>query len=194
MWVYSLRCLDIWIPSLSLFSYYHTNLLVFSPSSVVPTDPSATQTEHTSEILPYLTPAQATSRAVKRLAPYIESAIVERKVALGIPLSTPEVQSLGTEAENLRRIPLHSSDERIQTRKREYYEWRPHLDPPDPRPNGYLVTLRGPGGLIKFFSNWKLQRKHPLKGQMDDYGSETDSDYTTYWRDWVGSTFLVYVR
>lgn len=21
---------------------------------------------------------------------------------------------------------------------------------------------------------------------MDDYNSETDSDYTSYWRDWVG--------
>lgn len=22
--------------------------------------------------------------------------------------------------------------------------------------------------------------------EMDDYNSETDSDYTSYWRDWVG--------
>ena len=191
---------------------------MFSPSRVVPTDPNATdpnatQSEHSSEILPYLTPAQATSRAVKRLAPHIESAIVERKVALGIPLSKPEVkrverkvalgiplatfevESLGTKANNLRRVPLHSSDERIQTRKSEYYEWRPHLDPPEPRPRQYRATLQGPSGPIRFLTNRTLQKRHPLTAEdMDDYGSETDSDYTTYWRDWVGLTFLVCSR
>lgn len=25
---------------------------------------------------------------------------------------------------------------------------------------------------------------------MEDYASETDSDYTSYWRDWVGQTFV----
>lgn len=25
---------------------------------------------------------------------------------------------------------------------------------------------------------------------MEDYNSETDSDYTSYWRDWVGLYFL----
>lgn len=25
---------------------------------------------------------------------------------------------------------------------------------------------------------------------MDDFNSETDSDYTSYWRDWVGLTFI----
>jgi hypothetical protein len=25
---------------------------------------------------------------------------------------------------------------------------------------------------------------------MDDFNSETDSDYTSYWRDWVGLTFV----
>ena len=24
---------------------------------------------------------------------------------------------------------------------------------------------------------------------MEDYASQTDSDYTSYWRDWVGSAF-----
>lgn len=24
---------------------------------------------------------------------------------------------------------------------------------------------------------------------MDDFNSETDSDYTSYWRDWVGGKF-----
>jgi hypothetical protein len=28
---------------------------------------------------------------------------------------------------------------------------------------------------------------------MDDFNSETDSDYTSYWRDWVG-TRLSYTR
>ena len=26
---------------------------------------------------------------------------------------------------------------------------------------------------------------------MDDFNSETDSDYTSYWRDWVRATFLL---
>jgi hypothetical protein len=26
---------------------------------------------------------------------------------------------------------------------------------------------------------------------MDDFNSETDSDYTSYWRDWVSFTFLL---
>ena len=183
------------------------------PTDSNATDPNATQSEHSSEILPYLTPAQATSRAVKRLAPHIESAIVERKVALGIPLSKPEVKrveqkvalgiplatfevkSLGTKAKNLRRVPSHSSDERIQTRKSEYYEWRPHLDPPEPRPRQYRAILQGPSGPIRFLTNRTLQKRHPLTAEdMDDYGSDTDSDYTTYWRDWVGSTFLVCSR
>ena len=25
---------------------------------------------------------------------------------------------------------------------------------------------------------------------MEDFNSETDSDYTSYWRDWVGRSFL----
>jgi hypothetical protein len=25
---------------------------------------------------------------------------------------------------------------------------------------------------------------------MDDFNSETDSDYTSYWRDWVGTSLL----
>lgn len=25
---------------------------------------------------------------------------------------------------------------------------------------------------------------------MDDFNSETDSDYTSYWRDWVGTLLL----
>lgn len=25
--------------------------------------------------------------------------------------------------------------------------------------------------------------------RMEDYASETDSDYTSYWRDWVGQLF-----
>lgn len=30
---------------------------------------------------------------------------------------------------------------------------------------------------------------------MDDFNSETDSDYTSYWRDWVGASFLdIYTR
>jgi hypothetical protein len=27
---------------------------------------------------------------------------------------------------------------------------------------------------------------------MDDFNSETDSDYTSYWRDWVRATFSLY--
>lgn len=26
---------------------------------------------------------------------------------------------------------------------------------------------------------------------MEDFNSETDSDYTSYWRDWVGLTFTI---
>lgn len=26
---------------------------------------------------------------------------------------------------------------------------------------------------------------------MDDFASDTDSDYTSYWRDWVSATFLL---
>jgi hypothetical protein len=25
---------------------------------------------------------------------------------------------------------------------------------------------------------------------MEEFASETDSDYTSYWRDWVGTLFL----
>ena len=28
---------------------------------------------------------------------------------------------------------------------------------------------------------------------MEDYNSETDSDYTSYWRDWVSGFFLSYL-
>lgn len=29
---------------------------------------------------------------------------------------------------------------------------------------------------------------------MEDFNSETDSDYTSYWRDWVGARFDSFVR
>jgi hypothetical protein len=27
---------------------------------------------------------------------------------------------------------------------------------------------------------------------MDDFNSETDSDYTSYWRDWVGPSLCIH--
>lgn len=35
--------------------------------------------------------------------------------------------------------------------------------------------------------------REPLDPEMmDDFNSETDSEYTSYWRDWVGAYFLLY--
>ena len=28
---------------------------------------------------------------------------------------------------------------------------------------------------------------------MDDFASDTDSDYTSYWRDWVSYSFLIFI-
>jgi hypothetical protein len=31
-----------------------------------------------------------------------------------------------------------------------------------------------------------LVATHHMVNMMEDFNSETDSDYTSYWRDWVG--------
>ena len=32
---------------------------------------------------------------------------------------------------------------------------------------------------------WDKSAAHLVPGSMEDFNSETDSDYTSYWRDWV---------
>ena len=34
---------------------------------------------------------------------------------------------------------------------------------------------------------WDRTEPALVSGGMEDFNSETDSDYTSYWRDWVGS-------
>lgn len=36
---------------------------------------------------------------------------------------------------------------------------------------------------------WNKSEATLVSGSMEDFNSETDSDYTSYWRDWVGSKF-----
>ena len=38
---------------------------------------------------------------------------------------------------------------------------------------------------------WNKSEATLISGKMEDFNSETDSDYTSYWRDWVGSLFLL---
>lgn len=39
---------------------------------------------------------------------------------------------------------------------------------------------------------WDKSEATLLSGNMEDFNSETDSDYTSYWRDWVsGGCFPV---
>ena len=33
---------------------------------------------------------------------------------------------------------------------------------------------------------WDRSEATLVSGSMEDFNSETDSDYTSYWRDWVG--------
>ena len=67
----------------------------------------------------------------------------------------------------------------------------PH-PPPPPRPHPQLVCLHtsthGPSLLL---NTLHPDRTHPPplgRHIMDDFNSETDSDYTSYWRDWVGTS------
>lgn len=32
---------------------------------------------------------------------------------------------------------------------------------------------------------WDRSEANLVSGSMEDFNSETDSDYTSYWRDWV---------
>jgi hypothetical protein len=64
--------------------------------------------------------------------------------------------------------------------------------PPPPRPHPQLVCLHtsthGPSLLL---NTLHPDRTHPPplgRHIMDDFNSETDSDYTSYWRDWVGTS------
>ena len=34
---------------------------------------------------------------------------------------------------------------------------------------------------------WDKNEVTLISGRMEDFNSETDSDYTSYWRDWVSS-------
>ena len=33
---------------------------------------------------------------------------------------------------------------------------------------------------------WDKSEPNLVSASMEDFNSETDSDYTSYWRDWVG--------
>lgn len=37
----------------------------------------------------------------------------------------------------------------------------------------------------------EAETSYPVVEMMEDFNSETDSEYTSYWRDWVGAYFLV---
>ena len=42
---------------------------------------------------------------------------------------------------------------------------------------------------------WDKSEVTLVSGSMEDFNSETDSDYTSYWRDWVSEIlFLLLVR
>ena len=36
---------------------------------------------------------------------------------------------------------------------------------------------------------WDKSETKLISGSMEDFNSETDSDYTSYWRDWVSEDF-----
>lgn len=38
---------------------------------------------------------------------------------------------------------------------------------------------------------WDKSEATLVAGSMEDFNSETDSDYTSYWRDWVGCVYSV---
>ena len=40
---------------------------------------------------------------------------------------------------------------------------------------------------------WDKSEATLLSGNMEDFNSETDSDYTSYWRDWVRGYCLSFV-
>lgn len=77
----------------------------------------------------------------------------------------------------------------------------PFLDCPTPESPRHIFTLQAchPTAQPRLSGNTAYHgpKIHPypttskprtvagLKRKMDDYGSETDSDYTSYWRDWV---------
>ena len=40
---------------------------------------------------------------------------------------------------------------------------------------------------------WDKSEVTLVSGSMEDFNSETDSDYTSYWRDWVSQILLFFV-
>ena len=39
---------------------------------------------------------------------------------------------------------------------------------------------------------WDKSEVTLVSGSMEDFNSETDSDYTSYWRDWVSSILFLF--
>ena len=39
---------------------------------------------------------------------------------------------------------------------------------------------------------WDKNEVTLVSGSMEDFNSETDSDYTSYWRDWVSQILLFF--
>jgi hypothetical protein len=65
-----------------------------------------------------------------------------------------------------------------------------------PKPQSYeLQRIFRNDGATRSSTHWP-SRGHELrlkgKWKMDDFNSETDSDYTSYWRDWV-SLFYAFI-
>ena len=40
---------------------------------------------------------------------------------------------------------------------------------------------------------WDKSEVTLVSGSMEDFNSETDSDYTSYWRDWVSQTLFFFL-